>query len=99
MSKLLLKKPLITEKSATLGARGAYVFMVDKNATKPEIKKTIQQEYKVTVTGVNILNTKPKTVHVGRGIGTKPGFKKAIVTLKAGDNLDVLPTAPETSSK
>jgi large subunit ribosomal protein L23 len=95
MSKLLLTKPLITEKAANLGASGQYVFMVVKNATKPEIKKAVQKEYKVTVTGVNIVNTKPKTVRVGQGTGIKPGFKKAIVTLKAGDNLDVLPTVPQ----
>lgn len=95
ISKLLLTKPLITEKAANLGAGGQYVFMVAKNATKPEIKKAIEKEYKVTVTGLNIINTRPKSRRVGRTVGIKSGFKKAIVILKAGDKLDVLPMVQE----
>lgn len=76
MSKLLLKKALITEKSANLSAGGQYVFMVDKNATKPEIRKAVQKEYKVTVTGVNIVNSKPKKVRLGRTFGTNRDLKR-----------------------
>ncbi|MFH1759370.1 MAG: 50S ribosomal protein L23 [Patescibacteria group bacterium] len=91
MNKFLIKNPLITEKGTDMGVLGKYLFLVRNNATKPEIKKVIEGEYKVKVTDVNIINTKPKARRLGRTKGVKPGYKKAIVTLKAGQKLDILP--------
>ncbi|MEZ4156433.1 MAG: 50S ribosomal protein L23 [Candidatus Paceibacterota bacterium] len=95
MNKFLIKNPIISEKSTDLGAIGQYMFLVDKKATKSEIKKLIQTEHKVTVTGVKIINTKPKKRRLGRNISEKPGYKKAIVQLKKGQTLDVLPTVSQ----
>ena len=68
-----------------------YVFLVDKKANKTEIKMAIESIYKerkIKVKAVNTLNVKPKERRVRGRIGFKPGFKKAIVTLAAGDTID-----------
>ena len=67
------------------------MFLVDRKATKPEIKKIIQTTYKVDVEDVNIVNIKLKQRRLGRSVGVKPGYKKAVVTLKEGQKLDILP--------
>ncbi|MDP2695871.1 MAG: 50S ribosomal protein L23 [bacterium] len=91
INKFLVKHPLITEKVTEISKQGKYAFLVDKKATSPEIKKIIHSIYKVDVTKVNIINVKSKTRRLGRTVGTKPGYKKAIVTLASGQKLDVLP--------
>lgn len=68
-----------------------YVFLVDKNATKVEIRMAIEEIYKekkITVKSVNTLNTKSKERRVRGRTGFKASFKKAIVTLKSGDQID-----------
>ncbi|HEY4475318.1 MAG TPA: 50S ribosomal protein L23 [Candidatus Paceibacterota bacterium] len=91
MEKFLVKNPIISEKATKMSALGKYIFLVDKKATKPEIKKIIKVVYKVDPVFVHIVNIKPKVRRLGRTSGVKPGYKKAIVTLKAGQKLDVLP--------
>lgn len=91
MNKFLIKYPLITEKGTQLGQQGKYLFLVEKEANKPEIKKIVEKVYKVKVADVNVLNIKPKPRRLGRTLGVKPGYKKAIVTLKPGQKLDILP--------
>jgi len=93
MKKFIIKHPLITEKATALSEQGQYVFLVDKHATSPEIKKAVNSIYNVAVTRVNIINVKPKTRRLGRTIGFHSGYKKAIVTLKEGQKLDILPQA------
>ena len=90
-NKFLIKNPLITEKGTRMSQWGQYVFLVDKKANKPEIKKIIEKEYKVNIVAVNIINTKDKPRRLGRTLGVKPGYKKAIVSLKKGQKLDILP--------
>lgn len=90
-NKFLIKNPIISEKATQLSALGKYVFLVNKNATSPEIKKALEEIYKVNVTNVSVVNVKSKQRRLGRSVGTKPGYKKAVVTLKAGQKLDVLP--------
>ena len=87
----LVKRPFITEKAALGGSEGKYVFLVKDEANKSEVKKVIEKEYKVHITKVNIVNARPKTRRRRFGLGIKPGFKKAIVTLKKGEKLDILP--------
>ena len=87
MNKFLVKNPLITEKGTDLGQLDKYLFLVDKKANKPEVKKVIESVYKVKVANVNIINAKPKSRRLGRTVGTKPGYKKAIVTLAPGQKL------------
>ncbi len=89
---LIIKQPWITEKSHALSQTGRYVFLVDKSANKPEVKKAIKAIYKVDPINVNIVNIKGKTKRVGSKFGQKSGYKKAIVKLKAGQKIDVMPT-------
>ncbi|MBS0620287.1 MAG: 50S ribosomal protein L23 [Verrucomicrobia bacterium] len=68
-----------------------YVFVVDKRANKKEIAAAIEEIYaekKVKVASVNTMHAKPKARRVRGRAGTRPGFKKAIVTLAAGDNIE-----------
>jgi len=88
---LLVKQPWITERAVNLGALRKYVFIVDKNANKPETKKAIEKIYSVKVQDINIVNVKGKTKRVGRSIGKTSDFKKAIVTLKEGNQIDIMP--------
>jgi large subunit ribosomal protein L23 len=83
-------KPRITEKSsAAYQARGEYTFEVAPRATKPEIKQAIERLFGVTVTGVWTSLQRGKTRRVGTSSGQRPNWKKAIVTLKAGDSIPV----------
>lgn len=91
VNKFLIKNPIITEKATDLSHQGKYIFLVDKKATAPEIKKALEAIYKINVIKLNIINTKPKPRRWGRSAGVKPGYKKAIVTLKKGQKLDILP--------
>jgi large subunit ribosomal protein L23 len=88
--KTLIKKPLITEKASNLGAFNQYVFLVADGATGPEVKKAIEAIYKVKVTTVRTINIPSKKIRLGRTPGIKPGYRKAIVTLKKGEKLDIL---------
>jgi len=87
MNKFLLKKPIVTEKSSKASETGKYTFMVKDEANKVGLKKILEKTYKVKIIGINILNTQKKQKRVGRFIGFKPGYKKAIVTLKAGEKI------------
>lgn len=86
----LIKKPWVTEKATDLNAQGKYVFIVAKDATKPEIKKAIKAIYKVDATDVNVVNRPAKTKRFGAGLkGAQEGYRKAIVTLKDGQKIDI----------
>ncbi len=87
----ILKHPLITEKATLLAEQGQYLFLVERQATKPEIKKAVEKTYKVIVTQVQVVNTRPKKRHLGPSSGIKPGYKKAYVSLKKGQKLDSIP--------
>ena len=87
---LVLRSPRITEKSTALSERGAYVFVVDGGATKGTIKESFVAKYKVTPVKINIVNL-PSKKTFKRGIrGSRPGVKKAIVYLKAGDKIEIV---------
>lgn len=89
MDVFLIKKPLVTEKSTGLNEIGKYVFMVKPRATKPEIRKAIQEIYKVTPLRVNIVNVPGKTRRF-RGLRAKAsGYRKAVVTLRPGEKIDL----------
>lgn len=91
--KIILIKPLITEKADTLSeSKTQYSFIVDKNANKIEIKKAVEQLYTVNVESVNtmIIPGKRKSRNTKRGVlhGRKPSYKKAVVTLGTGETID-----------
>jgi large subunit ribosomal protein L23 len=85
----VIKRPVITEKSTFLSANNQVVFMVDSGATKPEIKSAVEDIFAVKVKAVNVVNNKGKQ-RVFRGYrGKRSGFKKAIITLEAGQTIDI----------
>ena len=81
--------PVITEKSMAERQNNIYIFKVNKEATKDEIKFAIEEAFKVTVKKVNTLNTKAKRRRVGRYAGKTKTYKKAIVTLAEGSTIDL----------
>jgi large subunit ribosomal protein L23 len=85
----IIKKPIIlTEKSARLRENANQVmFEVHRNANKIQIKDAIQALFKVGVIDVNTLVYRGKDKRMGRGVAKLPNWKKAIVTLKAGDQI------------
>jgi large subunit ribosomal protein L23 len=88
----IIIRPLLTEKAALLEARGKYMFEVAKGATKPEVKKAVEALFHVTVTGVSVINRKGKPRMVKRRRGSTSGYRKAVVSVKEGDKIEVLPT-------
>tara|TARA_B100000941_G_scaffold151710_1_gene107530 strand:+ start:41 stop:334 length:294 start_codon:yes stop_codon:yes gene_type:complete len=81
--------PLLTEKSTNLSGLNKVVFKVHKNANKKNIKKNIEKIFRVNVTKVNIINKQNRT-KLTRGRKVKvSGFKKAIITLKKGQSIDL----------
>lgn len=83
-----IKQTWITEKGGNLGRFRQYVFVVQGDANKPEIRKAVETMYGVKVTGVNILKAKGKSKRLGRSVGKTSGFKKAIVSLAEGQKID-----------
>jgi large subunit ribosomal protein L23 len=82
--------PVVTEKSsAAYQARKEYAFRVHLRATKPQIKTAIESLFKVTVTDVRTLVVRARRRTYGRTAGVRPSWKKAIVTLKEGDAIQV----------
>ena len=81
--------PLITEKSTSMSEQNKIVFKVHERASKNSIKKNIEKIFKVNVVKINTINNKPKTKMVRGKLGIKKGFKKAVVTLKKGQTIDL----------
>jgi large subunit ribosomal protein L23 len=85
----ILRRPLITEKNTLLGEQNKYMFEVAKDASKPEIRDAVETIFKVEVTDVNTSMVRGKTKRVGRSIGRTRSWKKAVVTLKPGQRIEV----------
>ena len=86
----IILAPVITEKASNVAANGdRIVFKVRKDANKTQIKQAIEKIYNVKVTKVNTLNVKPKKKRVGRYVGTTSAYKKAIITLAEGSNIEL----------
>ena len=81
--------PVITEKATTLSEFNKMVFRVHKSASKNSIKKSIEKIFKVNVIKINTINLKGKTKLVKGKKTSRPGYKKAIVTLKKGQSIDL----------
>ncbi|MDP2167592.1 MAG: 50S ribosomal protein L23 [Thermodesulfovibrionales bacterium] len=87
----VIKKPLFTEKGANLKETQNKVLVeVYKDANKIEIKKAIEELFKVKVEKVSTINTRGKIKTLGKSKGRRPGRKKAIITLKKGEKLDFI---------
>jgi large subunit ribosomal protein L23 len=85
----IIKAPLVTEKSTSGASENKYIFKVDAKAHKIEIKKAIEEIFKVKVKAINTITGKPKTKRVGRYAGKTNRYKKAIVTLAKGHKIDL----------
>jgi large subunit ribosomal protein L23 len=86
----VLQRPLLTEKGTRLKEEAnQYLFRVARTATKVEIKQAVEQLFKVKVAGVQTLQMQGKMKRMGRFAGRRPGWKKAIVTLQAGQSIEL----------
>lgn len=85
----VLKRPLITEKATLLMEQGKYVFEVDRNANKTQIKQAVEQIFNVKVTKVNTMRQTGKIRRQGRTQGRTREIKKAIVTLADGQSIPI----------
>ena len=90
-SSRILKFPRITEKATDLVKKNQYIFEVLPRANKIQIKKAVEELYKVDVLSVRTINIPPKRKMMGRIEGKKKGYKKAIVKIKEGQKIPILP--------
>jgi large subunit ribosomal protein L23 len=89
-SQEILIRPFLTEKMTALRERGNKVgFIVRSDANRIEIKRAVESALKVKVEQVNVINVLGKIKRLGRFAGKRPDWKKAIVTLKEGEKLDM----------
>lgn len=92
---MTLLQPVVSEKAFDGNKVGCYTFHVPDGASKPEIKRAVQDQFKVTVTDVRTLRRQSKVRQNARRrgqAGLRPGFKKALVQLKKGDTIKELET-------
>ena len=81
--------PLVTEKTTNLSEQNKIVFKVPTNANKKNLKTNIEKIFKVNVTKINIINKKTRIKTTNRGSKKIAGYKKAVVTIKKGQNIDL----------
>lgn len=87
----IIKYPIITDKTTKLIEENQYCFAVNNKASKPKIKQAIEYVFNVNVKKINTLNIKNKKRRVGKFIGKKAGYKKAIVKLHDTYSIDLFP--------
>ena len=85
----IIIKPVISEKSYGLLDQNKYTFLVHPEANKTQIKMAVEQIFDVKVTSVNTINRKGKRKRTRFGYGKRPDTKRAIVSLKDGDRIDI----------
>ncbi|MFA4835426.1 MAG: 50S ribosomal protein L23 [Dehalococcoidia bacterium] len=85
----VLRRPIVTEKNTDLMAQSKYVFEVMKEANKDQIKAAVEKAFKVTVISINVIVVPSKPRGYGRLKGRRPSWKKAIVSLRAGDKIEI----------
>ncbi len=85
----ILIAPVVSEKSYHQITQNRYTFRVHPDAHKTQIRQAVEQLFEVQVVGVNVVKVQPKPKRRGVHRGSRPGWKKAIVELKAGDKIDL----------
>jgi large subunit ribosomal protein L23 len=85
----ILIRPVVSEKSYHQITENRYTFKVHKDAHKTQVRQAVEELFDVTVLRVNIIKVQPKPKRRGLFKGTRPGWKKAIVELKAGDSIEI----------
>jgi large subunit ribosomal protein L23 len=89
----VLLRPVISEKSVLETERNNYTFAVARDANKFQIREAVEAQFKVNVVGVRVLTVKPKQKRRGRRqLGTVPGWRKAVVTIEAGQKIELFET-------
>lgn len=87
--KITIEKPLVTEKAMDQAEKGKYTFRVNNKISKQEIKKAIEESFKVKVAKINLMNYLGKGRKRGRTEGKTASWKKAIVTLEKGNKIEL----------
>jgi large subunit ribosomal protein L23 len=85
----VLRFPLITEKTTLLQSQGKYAFEVAREANKQQVREAVEAAFEVKVAKVNMMTVPGKQHRVGRRQVLSPSWKKAIVTLKSGDKIEL----------
>ena len=85
-----MKEPIISEKGTILEEKGKYLFKIFPEANKNNIKRAVEELYRVKVKKINIIKIPAKKIRMGRTEGEKKGYKKAIITLEKGQKLEVV---------
>ena len=86
----VIRAPLVNEKATLLSEHNKVSFRVSSEATKTDVKKAVEELFKVKVKTVNVLNTRGKAKRFKGFEGQRSGYKKAIVTLEQGQKIDVM---------
>ncbi|PZV16081.1 MAG: 50S ribosomal protein L23 [Leptolyngbya sp.] len=87
----LVRRPIITEKATLLLENNQYTFEVSPRSTKPEIKAAIESLFEVKVVAISTINPPRKQRRVGKFLGYRPIYKRAVVTLADGDSIALFP--------
>lgn len=85
----IVRRALITEKSTISKDENKYVFEVDRRANKIEVAKAVEKLFKVKVINVHVMNVTGKKKRIGRILGEKRSWKKAVVTLAPGSRIEI----------
>lgn len=85
----VLRRPVITEKNTMLIEQNKYTFEVSRDANKPQIKEAVEKAFKVKVASVNVMHVPGKMRRAGRQRGMTSSWKKAVVTLKPGNKIEL----------
>lgn len=87
----VLRNPHITEKSTVLSENNEYIFKISQSANKTQVKEAVRNIYGVDVVKVRIINIHRKRKRFGKNMGWSKGYKKAIVSVKEGQKIEILP--------
>lgn len=96
---LIIKHPVISEKSIQQGSVNKYAFVVDDRATAPEVRAAVEQFFKVKVIKINMLNVAGKPKRAGRRKVFRASWKKAVVTLAAGHTIKLFEETAKDGSQ
>jgi large subunit ribosomal protein L23 len=88
-SSQVILAPIVSEKSYAGTTRGSYTFKVHQDAHKTQIRQAVEELFSVKVERVNVIKVQPKPKRRGAFKGTRPGWKKAVVQLRAGDTIEI----------
>lgn len=90
-SRDVIVRPILTEKSTMLSEVGKYVFRVNNQANKLQIRQAVEELFRVDVASVNVARVRGKWRRFGRSRGRQPDWKKAVVTLEPGQSIELFP--------